>query len=398
MPPSQKSKSLIVMFVDIPGAVDVRERNGGDAARDFVKECISVISGIIGKHGGSLVRTIGSAALCSFDEGSGALMAACAMHEAIMSSSVGPMAARVLRTGIHQGKVSIQDGSCSGEAVTTVARMVTAARPHQILATGELFAQVSADLQKLMKPLTNAAPLETRLNVKLFEVCWRREAQAAAEAAGAKPGRPGELPPESLKRLTTSFSIQRAGAEPSEARTAPVEVDFSPVVKTLDATASASEAPVAMTEVRAPAETASPRLVIPFQPPNVAPPPAPAKAAPEPPKRAGTTTAATMRMTFRGRVFFIDPHRPILFVGRDSKNDVVVDLDTVSRRHAEVEFRQGEFYLVDHSWNGTFVYDEKGTETVLHNNEVRLGARGMICPGCPGYVPDAEAIVFHRDS
>jgi two-component system cell cycle response regulator len=51
--------------------------------------------------------------------------------------------------------------------------------------------------------------------------------------------------------------------------------------------------------------------------------------------------------------------RDITSVGRDRENDIVLDSDSVSRRHARIELRDGAFFVVDlDSTNGTFVNDE----------------------------------------
>ena len=51
--------------------------------------------------------------------------------------------------------------------------------------------------------------------------------------------------------------------------------------------------------------------------------------------------------------------KDVIAIGRDRENDIVLDSDSVSRRHAKVEHRDGYFYVVDlDSTNGTFVNDE----------------------------------------
>jgi diguanylate cyclase (GGDEF)-like protein len=51
--------------------------------------------------------------------------------------------------------------------------------------------------------------------------------------------------------------------------------------------------------------------------------------------------------------------RDITSIGRDRENDIVLDSDSVSRRHARIELRDGAFFVVDlDSTNGTFVNDE----------------------------------------
>src|SRR5687768_16140227 len=48
----------------------------------------------------------------------------------------------------------------------------------------------------------------------------------------------------------------------------------------------------------------------------------------------------------------------IVNIGRDGDNDIVLDADSVSRRHAKIERRGGDAFLVDlDSTNGTFVND-----------------------------------------
>jgi diguanylate cyclase (GGDEF)-like protein len=57
-------------------------------------------------------------------------------------------------------------------------------------------------------------------------------------------------------------------------------------------------------------------------------------------------------------------------VGRGHENDIVLDSDSVSRRHAKVEHREGAFYIVDlDSTNGTSVNDEPVTTCQLRRGD-----------------------------
>jgi two-component system, cell cycle response regulator len=52
-------------------------------------------------------------------------------------------------------------------------------------------------------------------------------------------------------------------------------------------------------------------------------------------------------------------HKEVIGIGRDRDNEIVLDSDSVSRRHAKVEHRDGHFFVLDlDSTNGTFVNDE----------------------------------------
>jgi len=63
-------------------------------------------------------------------------------------------------------------------------------------------------------------------------------------------------------------------------------------------------------------------------------------------------------------------------IGRGGDNQLVLDEDSVSRRHAHLERRAGSWYVVDdNSTNGTFCNDEQITpEQGLHNGDrVKIG-------------------------
>ena len=93
-------------------------------------------------------------------------------------------------------------------------------------------------------------------------------------------------------------------------------------------------------------------------------------------------------------VFLVDARHPLIALGREIGNDLIVDSPTASRRHAQIEWRPDGFFLVDHSWNGTYVYDEQGHETQVHNAECRLQDSGFISPGRPGAHAEAEVLRF----
>src|SRR3954463_8807411 len=57
-------------------------------------------------------------------------------------------------------------------------------------------------------------------------------------------------------------------------------------------------------------------------------------------------------------------------IGRDVKNNIVVDLDNVSRRHAKITTKEGKSYVVDlGSTNGTYLNDNE----VLQETPLRTG-------------------------
>lgn len=74
-----------------------------------------------------------------------------------------------------------------------------------------------------------------------------------------------------------------------------------------------------------------------------------------------------------GRKFDLDEE--YITLGRDPDNHIVVDTDSVSRRHARIEDLRGSKYIVDmQSTNGTYVNDKLIDRTKLsHGDYIKIG-------------------------
>jgi len=86
-------------------------------------------------------------------------------------------------------------------------------------------------------------------------------------------------------------------------------------------------------------------------------------------------------LEYRGARIEVVPATHTFALGRGEKNQLVVDRELVSRSHADIEFRQGKFILVDHSTNGTYLLLENGSRFFVRREEFTLQDRGTICLG-----------------
>ncbi|MCL2657922.1 MAG: FHA domain-containing protein [Betaproteobacteria bacterium] len=82
----------------------------------------------------------------------------------------------------------------------------------------------------------------------------------------------------------------------------------------------------------------------------------------------------------RGSAHVVTEARPILLMGREEGNDIMVLDRRASRHHARIEWRGGRFYLIDQSTNGTFVLPNTEIEISLKREEYPLPDNGKI--GC----------------
>lgn len=91
--------------------------------------------------------------------------------------------------------------------------------------------------------------------------------------------------------------------------------------------------------------------------------------------------AASLTLRYNDIKIEMNAEKPNLVLGRDTANDLAVDLELVSRKHANIELRQGKFVLIDKSTNGTYVITSNGQKFFIHREEMALYGRGIISLG-----------------
>src|SRR5690606_40068033 len=67
-----------------------------------------------------------------------------------------------------------------------------------------------------------------------------------------------------------------------------------------------------------------------------------------------TVHKSKLVLEYRGRTLEVSEDRPSVVLGRADQNDLVVKHNLISRLHARIEFRKGNFLLTDQSINGTY--------------------------------------------
>ncbi len=87
-----------------------------------------------------------------------------------------------------------------------------------------------------------------------------------------------------------------------------------------------------------------------------------------------------LRLRHQQDVVFIDELRPVLLLGRELGNDIVIMDPRASRQHARIERRPEGFLLIDESTNGTFVAIEGAGERCVRQDKMLLRGPGRL--GC----------------
>jgi predicted Zn finger-like uncharacterized protein len=102
-----------------------------------------------------------------------------------------------------------------------------------------------------------------------------------------------------------------------------------------------------------------------------------------------------LELTFRGRIITLDKNRQVVTIGRKPQNDFVFTDHIVSRSHAAVIYKDGQYMLIDLSKNGTYVETEGEQGFILKRDRFLLSGRGIINPVPTVPKSPHEVIHFH---
>lgn len=107
--------------------------------------------------------------------------------------------------------------------------------------------------------------------------------------------------------------------------------------------------------------------------------------------------SGSLVLALDGSVRRLDHWHPILTIGREAGCELLVTDAVVSRRHATIRVERMQFFIVDHSVNGTFITRSDGAEIHLMRREMMLEGEGVIRPGYSSAAEGRPMITFRRD-
>jgi class 3 adenylate cyclase/tetratricopeptide (TPR) repeat protein len=141
-PAREQRKTVTLLFCDVSGSTALGERLDPEALRRVMRRYFDEIGAVIARHGGTVEKFVGDAAMAVFgiprvreDDALRAVRAADEIRNAlpVVASELGVELA--FRTGVNTGEVMVGDGQtlATGDAVNVAARLEQAAAPGEIL-------------------------------------------------------------------------------------------------------------------------------------------------------------------------------------------------------------------------------------------------------------------------
>jgi hypothetical protein len=165
---------MAVLFADISESTRLYQKLGDTAARAIVAESLSVISSVLARHQGRLVKTIGDEVMCVFPSADLAVLAASEMQTSITEGRPGnhPIAIHI---GLHHGPVLVEEDDVFGDTVNVAAYLAAVASGEQILTTQATENHLSEAMKSCVRPIFNTVLKGATEETRVYQVLWRTD-------------------------------------------------------------------------------------------------------------------------------------------------------------------------------------------------------------------------------
>lgn len=115
-------------------------------------------------------------------------------------------------------------------------------------------------------------------------------------------------------------------------------------------------------------------------------------------------SSGTLTLKYSNKTLKITDRSTPFVVGRGEHCNLVFPIDTASRSHLRIEVRLGEFVVIDHSTNGTYITTppgkraHDGLDMRIHHREWTMVGNGKISLGKPVLSAGQNVIEFQLDN
>lgn len=166
---------VAILFADVVDSTNLYEILEDAAARELLARCLEEMEAATEHCGGTVIKTMGDEVMATFETADYAVMAGAEMHKRMGASedlavSGTPLS---LRVGCHIGRVAVDKQDIFGSAVHTAKRMVTAAKPHQIVTTSDLVDRLSIEWSSAARPIDLTVVKGQSHELAVYEILWQ---------------------------------------------------------------------------------------------------------------------------------------------------------------------------------------------------------------------------------
>jgi adenylate cyclase len=163
-------RPLAILFADLGGSMRLYDTLGDATAQRITSRCLALISEVVERHGGVVIKTIGDEVMATFDEAGQAALAAIEILACIHAAGDVHEGRLGVHVGFHVGPVIRERGDVFGDAVNVAARMVALAVDGEVLTTREGADALPAELVQRARPIDRRAVDGKREALEVFQL------------------------------------------------------------------------------------------------------------------------------------------------------------------------------------------------------------------------------------
>jgi class 3 adenylate cyclase len=176
----RQNENLAVLFADITDSTRLYSTLGDNAARVVVNACIGLITGVVARCQGRIVKTIGDEVMCVFRRADDAVTAAREMQAAVEASRPGNYPLQI-HIGLHFGPTLVEDNDIFGDTVNAAAYLTAVAAADQILTTEATERNLSPELKSSVRPVFKAVLKGSTEESTVYQVIWQQDIAALTD-------------------------------------------------------------------------------------------------------------------------------------------------------------------------------------------------------------------------
>lgn len=165
---------MAVLFADVTNSTALYHQLGDAGAREVIAAALAALAGLLPRHSGRLVKTLGDSVMCAFGHAEEAVSAACAMQALARDTCFAGQTLR-LHIGLHCGPVLVEQEDVFGDTVNAAAYLTSAATGDQILTTEAVLASLPDAARASVRPIFQAVLKGSTAESMVYQVVWRAE-------------------------------------------------------------------------------------------------------------------------------------------------------------------------------------------------------------------------------
>ena len=197
---------ITVLFADISDSTKLYEEHGDEIARRDVAKCITLLTDVMTRFSGRLLKTIGDEIMCVFPSPTKLVLAASDMQMAVKKASEEghfTTGSLHIKIGAHQGPGDEQETDVQGEASTIAQTIIKLAKADQILVSRDLFNDLPPELHVGSRYFDQFEAEGLNVVYDVIEITW--EVSGLTMAVETRP----EAPRVSHTRLILCYGDER---------------------------------------------------------------------------------------------------------------------------------------------------------------------------------------------